>query len=276
MTLHDLIALDDPEQFRQRALALLQQQRDYIHPLEAALKQARRWRFGVHSETLPAGPKRSQFEEDAETDIAELETRLSYLPVTEETAPARPKRQPLPAALPRESVRLEPDSTSCPDCGHPLRFLRDDISERLEYRPATFIVRRYVCPQYSCAACQCIHAQAQPAHLIEKGLPEPGLLAQVLVAKYRDHQPLYRQQQIYARSGVTLARSTLSDWVGQVAVALQPLADALKQALLASPVLHADETPLPVLMPGKGQTHRAYLWTYVTGRDNAPAVVYYE
>ncbi len=168
------------------------------------------------------------------------------------------------------------ETESCPDCGHALRFLRDEISERLEYRPATFVVRRYVCPQYSCAACQSVHAQPQPARLIEKGLPEPGLLAQVVVAKYRDHLPLYRQQQIYARRGVTLACSTLSDWVGQVAVALQPLADALKQALLTSPVLHADETPLPILAPGKGQTQRAYLWTSVTGPDTSPAVVYYE
>ncbi|MBC8946327.1 transposase [Xenorhabdus indica] len=117
----------------------------------------------------------------------------------EEAPPARPKRQPLPVALPRESVRFEPDTENCPDCGYPLRFLRDEITERLEYRPATFIVRRYVCPQYSCAACQGIHAQAQPAHLIENGRPEPGLLAQVVVAKYRDHLSLYRQQQIYAR-----------------------------------------------------------------------------
>ncbi|WP_445495974.1 IS66 family transposase [Photorhabdus sp. SF281] len=276
MTLNDLIALDDPGQFRLRALALLQQQGDYIRQLEEALKQAQRWRFGAHSETLPAGPKRCQFEEDADTDIAVLETRLSRLHIKENAPPAQPKRQPLPATLPREDIRLVPETESCPDCGHALRFLRDEISERLEYCPATFIVRRYVCPQYSCAACQRIHAKAQPAHLIEKGLPEPGLLAQVVVAKYRDHLPLYRQQQIYARSGVTLARSTLSDWVGQVAVALQPLADALKQTLLTSPVLHADETPLPILAPGKGQTRRAYLWTSVTGPDTSPAVVYYE
>nr|WP_086114297.1 IS66 family transposase [Xenorhabdus beddingii] len=257
-------------------MTLLQQQRDTIRRLEEALKQAQRWRFGAHSESLPVGDKRSQFEEDADTDIAVLSTQLSRLPVGESPPPARPKRQPLPDTLPREEVRLEPETPCCPDCGQALRFLRDEISERLEYRPATFIVRRYVCPQYSCAACQCIHAKSQPAHLIEKGIPEPGLLAQVMVAKYQDHLPLYRQQHIYARSGVTLARSTLSDWVAQVSLALQPLADALKQALLTAPVLQADETPLPVLSPGKGQTQRAYLWTYVTARDNTPAVVYYE
>ncbi|WP_448511454.1 IS66 family transposase [Photorhabdus laumondii] len=177
---------------------------------------------------------------------------------------------------PVEDIRLAPETESCPDCCHALRFLRDEISERLEYRPATFIVQRYVCPQYSCVACQSVHAQAQPARLIEKGVPEPGLLAQVVVAKYRDHLPLYREQSIYARSGVTLARNTLSDWMGQVALALQPLADALKQTLLMSPVLHADETPLPILAPGKGQTQRAYLWTYATGPDTSPTVVYYE
>ncbi len=272
MTLNDLMALDDPGQFRVRALALLQQQRDYIHQLEEALKQAQRWRFGAHSETLPVGAKRSQFEEDADTDIAVLETQLSRLHIKENAPPA----QPLPATLPREDIRLAPETESCQDCGHVLRFLRDEVSERLEYCPATFFVRRYVCPQYSCAACQRIHAKAQPARLIEKGIPEPGLLAQVVVAKYCDPLPLYRQQQIYARSGVTLARSTLSDWVGQVAVALQPLADALKQTLLTSPVLHDDETPLPILAPGKGQTQRAYLWTSVTGPDSSPEVVYYE
>ncbi|AKH62019.1 hypothetical protein VY86_00225 [Photorhabdus thracensis] len=157
--------------------------------MEEALKQAQRWCFGAHSETLPAGPKRSQFEEDADTDIAVLETQLSRLHIKENAPPAHPKRQPLPAILPREDIRLVPETKSCPDCGHALRFLRDEVSERLEYRPATFVVRRYVCPQYSCAACQRIHAQAQPARLIEKGLPEPGLLAQVVVAKYCDHLP---------------------------------------------------------------------------------------
>ncbi|OTA14397.1 transposase [Xenorhabdus vietnamensis] len=146
------MVLDDPGQFRVRALALLQQQRDYIDQLEAALKQARRWRFGAHSETLLAGPQRRQFEEDAETDIAVLETQLSCLHIQEEPPLARPKRQPLPAALPRESVRFEPDTGHCPDCGHPLRFLRDEITERLEYRPATFIVRRY-------AGYQALHAR---------------------------------------------------------------------------------------------------------------------
>ncbi|EQB97816.1 hypothetical protein, partial [Photorhabdus temperata] len=106
MTLNDLMALDDPGQFRVRALALLQQQCDYIRQLEEALKQAQRWRFGAHSETLPAGPKRNQFEEDADTDIAVLETQLSRLHIKEDAPASHPKRQPLPTTLPREDIRL--------------------------------------------------------------------------------------------------------------------------------------------------------------------------
>jgi hypothetical protein len=114
-----------------------------------------------------------------------------------------------------------------------------------------------------------------PAHIIDKGLPTTGLLAQVLVAKYADHQPLYRQEAIFERAGMSLSRSTLAHWVGACGVQLQPLVDALKAAMLTCPVLHADETPVAMLKPGHGKTHRAYLWSYgTTVFDPLKAVVF--
>lgn len=168
------------------------------------------------------------FDEDIDAaDAADIEQQLAtLLPEPKATKPPVAKRQPLPPELPREEVRLAPASDSCPDCGHTLRFIRDEISERLEYVPARFIVHRHVRPQFSCAHGETVVSEPLPAQLIEKGLPGPGLLAQVVCAKSLDHLPLYRQQVIYQRSGVDLPRSTLAGWFGAVGAALKPLAQA--------------------------------------------------
>ena len=129
--------------------------------------------------------------------------------------------------------------------------------------------------KWACAACGTLTQAPVPAHVIDKGIPTAGLLAQVLVSKYADHAPLYRQEQMFARAGLGIARSTLGAWVGACGVRLQPVVDALREAILARPVLHADETPVAMLAPGNGKTHRAYLWGYGTTQlDALQAVVY--
>jgi len=195
----------------------LERQTQYIQQLEEALKNARQWRFGRKSEAFQ-GEQRGLFDEDIEADAADIEQQLAtLLPEPKTDKPAVPKRRPLPPELPRQDIHLAPASDSCPDCGHALRFIRDEISERLEYVPARFIVHRHIRPQFSCEHCDTVVSAPLPAQLIEKGQPGPGLLAQVVNAKCLDHLPLYRQQVIYQRSGVDIPRSTLAGWFGAVA-----------------------------------------------------------
>ena len=138
-----------------------------------------------------------------------------------------------------------------------------------------FEVERHIRGKWTCRRCERLIQAPVAPHIIDKGIPTPGLLAQVLIAKYLDHAPLYRQEQIFGRAGLALPRSTLAQWVGACGVGLQPLADALKVVLLTRAVLHADETPVPMLKPGLGRTHRAYLWSYSSSEyDELPAVVY--
>ena len=139
----------------------------------------------------------------------------------------------------------------------------------LEYVPARFKVVRHVRPKLSCTKCDAIVQAQAPSRPIERGLAGPGLLAHVLVSKYADHLPLYRQAEIYAREGVELERSTLADWVGATSELLKPLNEALRQYVMSGRKLHADDTPVPVLAPGDGKTKLGRLWTYV--RDDRPA-----
>jgi len=245
-----------------------------IERLTHELAVLRRVRFGVKSEAWSAG-QRGLFEESADEDLAALEERLSQLrPPAADRPRGSPKRLPLPSALPRREIRHEPESTVC-TCGCALRRIGEDVAERLDYEPGRFQVERHVRGKWVCGQCRTLVQAPVPPQVIDKGLPTSGLLAQVLVAKYADHLPLYRQEAIYARAGVALSRSTLAQWVGACGVQLQPLVDALRQALLARAVLHADETPVPVLDPGAGKTHRAYLWSYAsTAFDGLRAVVF--
>jgi len=185
------------------------------------------------------------------------------------TTPAKPTRRALPDHLPRQTRGHEPKETVCPQCHGELRRLGEDISEVLEYVPASFVVVRHVRPKLSCTKCDCIVQAEAPSRAIERGLAGPGLLAHVLVSKYCDHQPLYRQSEIYARQGVELERSTMADWVGGCSRLLEPLVEALHRYVIAAGKLHADDTPVPVLAPGQGKTKTGRLWTYV--RDDRPA-----
>ena len=149
------------------------------------------------------------------------------------------------------------------------------MAEKLDYVPGVFIVERHVRGKWACAKCQTLTQAPVAAHVIDKGIPTAGLLAQVLVAKYADHQPLYRQENIFGRAGLAIPRSTLAQWVGTCGARLQPLVDALKAEVLQHRVLHGDETPVAMLKPGNGKTHRAYLWAYATGAfENTRVVVY--
>jgi transposase len=237
-----------------------------IAALTHELAYYKRIRFGQKTETL-AGLQRDLFREDVETDLAAIEAELESLKATPRPTVAVPRsprtgRQPLSDHLPRIEHRHEPASCTCGQCGGKLSHIRDDTTEQLDVEPAKFFVRRHIRPQYACRHCETVVAEAVPPAIIDGGLAAPGLLAWVITSKYLDHLPLYRLEQIASRSDVNLPRSTLADWVGQVGVALQPLADRLVWHLLQGDTLHADETPMPQLDPGKGKTKKAYLWAY--------------
>lgn len=180
----------------------------------------------------------------------------------------RPVRRPLPAHLPREVQILAP-ACQCPQCGGAMDRLGEDVSEMLEYVPARLKVVRHVRPKLRCGACVLIVQQSAPSRPIARALAGPGLLAHIIVSKYADHLPLYRQSAILARQGVELDRSTLADWVGGASRLLMPLVDAIGHNVCGGNKVHADDTPMPVLDPGRGQTKTGRLWTYV--RDDRPA-----
>ena len=235
----------------------------------------KRMKFAAQSERFNA-EQRSLLEDEIEADLAAVSLEIKQLqpPAAGPQVKQQPKRQPLPAHLPRREIRHEPDSTTC-TCGCAMKRIGEDVAEKLDYVPGVFTVERHVRGKWACTQCESITQVPVAAHVIDKGIPTSGLLAQVLVAKYADHLPLYRQETIFARAGLAIARSTLAQWVGTCGVRLQPLVDALKAQILSCSVLHADETLVQMLRPGKGATHRAYLWAYAPGAfEDMKAVVY--
>ncbi len=269
----DLAALPDDVATLQRMVRTLAAERPNLTAAQAEIERLRlivaklqRSQFGRRAERLDDDQLQLGFE-DLGADIARAEATLPSAAVK---AP-RPQtdRASLPAHLPREDVRLDVDHQSCPCCGGPLHAIGETVSEMLDHVPARLRVIRVCRPRYGCRACGTIHQAPAPERPIAKGLATPGLLAHVLVAKYCDHLPLYRQSQIFARHGVELDRSTLANWVGGACWWLEPL-----QARLASPcvrlsqILFADDTPIPVLDPGRGRTKTGRLWVYA--RDDRP------
>ncbi|VVE50451.1 IS66 family transposase [Pandoraea eparura] len=247
-----------------------------IDQLTHEMAMIKRYQFGKRSEQLDS-TQASLLEESIDADIAAIEEELAQLstqPATPVEAPQKPRRAPLPANLPRTVIHHEPESSTC-GCGCEMKRIGEDVAEKLDYVPGVFTVERHVRGKWVCATCETLIQAPVPAHVIDKGIPTAGLLAQVLVAKYADHLPLYRQEKIFARAGLALPRSTLGQWVGVCGVRLQPLVDALRQALLTHGVLHADETPVQMLDPGKKKTRRAYLWAYCpTSYESVRGVVY--
>lgn len=243
--------------------ALVSAQRAEIERLKMMIAKLRRTQFGRSSEQLDAMIDQLQL------SLEELE--VSQAEVTSVTEPAPrtvSRRKPLPEHLPREIHVHQPDPKCC-GCGGTLRQLGEDVSEVLEYVPARFKVIRHVRPKLVCRCCEHIAQVPAPSRPIARGLAGPGLLAHVLVSKFVDHLPLYRQSEIYAREGVDLERSTLADWVGQSSHLLRPLVNALKSHVMSGHKVHADDTPIGALAPGTGKTKTARLWTYV--RDDRPA-----
>lgn len=245
-----------------------------IEKLRVSLVRLKKLQFGQSSEKV-----RREIDQ-LELALEELEANAAFSarPSARSPAPGKPSRQPLPDHLPRETLVHQPEAT-CPDCGGTMRPLSEDVTEVLEYMPARFKVVAHVRPKLSCRACERIVQAPLPSLPIERGKPGPGLLAHVLVSKYCDHLPLYRQSEIYAREGVDLARSTLADWVGEASSLLAPLIEALARHVMAGATLHADDTPVPVLDPGRGKTKTGRLWTYVRdergfGSQEAPAVLF--
>jgi len=237
-----------------------------VEKLRFELARLKRQQYGRSSEQLDA--KIAQLEitlEDLEASQAARPTPV-VTPVVEPAA--KPVRRPLPAQLPREEI-VHAAPCACPACGGELRSAGEDVAEMLEWVPAHYKVIRHVRPKFACARCERLVQSPAPSRPIARGLAGPGLLAHVLVSKYADHLPLYRQSQIFARDGIDLDRSTLADWVGGASALLEPLVGALGRYVFAADKLHADDTPVPVLCPGRGTTRQGRLWTYV--RDDRPA-----
>ena len=257
--------------------AELDSHKSEIENLKLLIAKLRRMQFGRSSEKL--GQQIEQLElrlEDLETAQAERETKSAAAAEPQEER-RKARRKPLPAHLPRETQTHEPKETACPDCGGTLKGLGEDVSEILEYVPAHFKVIRIVRPKHACTRCDVIVQEAAPSRAIDRGLAGPGLLAHILVSKYCDHLPLYRQSEIYEREGIELERSTLAGWVGGASQVLEPLVAALARYVLEAKKLHGDDIPVPVLAPGDGKTKTGRLWTYVrddrpSGSGDAPAV----
>jgi transposase len=253
-----------------------------IQALTLELAHIRRIRYGVKSEAL-SPLQRDVFEETWNTDLSAIEAEVEQLaddqPGDTVVKPKRPRagRQPLPDHLPRIEHRHEPDSCACGQCGKDLVKIGEDVTEQLDVEPAKFFVHRHIRPQYACRSCETIIAAPIPPAVIDGGMAAVGLLVWVLISKYLDHLPLYRLEQIAARDRVILSRSTLADWVGRLGVALQPLVDRLTWHLLQGNTLHADETPVAQLEPGKGKTKKAYLWAYRSNDlDGGPPIIVFD
>lgn len=267
----ELLARQDREATFKQAL---------IDKLTHEVANLRRLKFAVTSEKFCAGmsaEQRSLLEETLDSDIAQLAAEIERADADARGAKDKktkqtPKREPLPPHLPRRDVHHEPHNTACA-CGCDMKRIGQDIAERLDYEPGVFTVERHVRGKWACSHCQTLVQAPVPAQVIDKGIPTAGLLAQVLVAKFLDHLPLYRQERIFERAGLAIARSTLAQWVGECGAQLQPLVDALTSELLRQAVLHADETPVGMLKPGNKKTHKAYIWTYCTTSFNETKAV---
>jgi len=265
------------EQAKQYAIELVSRLRTSLQNSEVRLKfeqtknqalnlelmRLKQWRFGTSSESIDS-TQTQLFDAKLEATLLE-ESKAEDRGADQAKRPVKTKRQAkrqaLPAGLERIEHHYEIEPAECPQ-GHALKRIGEEISEQLDCVPAQFFVHRHIRGKYTCLCCQTVLAAAMPAQVIDKGIPAAGLLAQVIIAKFDDHLPLFRQEEIYRRSGALIARSSMAGWVGQCGVRLLPLAQAMGKHLLAQGVLHGDETPVKLLQPGLGKTHQAYVWAW--------------
>jgi transposase len=251
---------------------------EMIAQLMAEIARLKRWQYGRSSERmaelmnqlqlalgdLPVPQAPSAPAADFPIDVETLDSIE-----TDKVVPLRRKPRTFPDHLPRQTFIHEPSTCDCPECGSHMRTLGEDVSEMLDYVPGYFKVLRHVRPKLACGRCAKVVQVAAPSRPIARGMAGAGLLAQVVVSKYADHTPLYRQASIYRRAGIELDRATLASWVREAGRLLEPLADAVGRYVRQAQKIHTDDTPVPVLDPGRGKTRTARLWTYV--RDDRPA-----
>jgi transposase len=248
-----------------------------IEHLKLQIAKLRRMQFGRKSEKLDHQIEQLELQlEDLQADEGEAAREM---PAADQAPRKKSVRRPLPDHLPRDEKIYPPPGEACPACGGGLHPLGEDVAEQLEWIPGSFRVIRHTRPKLACKCCDTIVQAPAPSRPIARGIAGPGLLAHVLVAKFADHLPLYRQSVIYAREGVELERALLANWVGAASALLRPLVDAIRRHVLAGSKLHADDTPIPVLAPGNGKTKTARLWTYVRDDsacgDTTPAAVWF-
>ena len=243
-----------------------------IEKLKHQLAGHQRYRFGSKSESADQLNLQLQLEEEETAAARTAPSKEASDPEPKQ----KPKRKPLPPNLPRNVQVLSPNETC--KCGSNLRTIGEDVTEELEYIPGRFVVNQIVRPRMACKCCDKIIQAPLPSRPIERGRPGAGLLAHVLVNKYADHLPLYRQSQIFAREGINLDRSTLAGWVGQSSKLLEPLADAIGRHVCAGQAIFADDTPLK--MQAKMKCATARIWTYVRDErpwaSDAPPAAYYK
>ena len=258
-----------------------------IEKYKLQIARLRRMQFGRSSEKIARTIEQLELkleELEAETPAAGASDDASlceHAPSIEQTSSLERKkseRRRLPLHLPSRDIVHEP-SCACPSCGGEMRKVGEDVTQILDYIPGHFEVVRHIRPAFSCRRCESMVQSAMPSLPIERGLPGPGLLAHILVGKYCDHLPLYRQSGIYAREGVELDRATMAAWVGKVTALAAPLVEAVADHVMAAEKLHVDDTPVPVLAPGMGKTKTGRLWVYLRderpfGGQAPPAVVY--
>jgi transposase len=261
-----------------------------VEKLRLQIARLRRMQFGRSSEKIARTIEQlelRQEELEAETPAASAETLSAPSSDAEQSSPTaspsspqgeKSKRRDLPAHLPCREVVHEPSCT-CPTCGGEMRKVGEDVTKILDYVPRRFEVVKHIRPALSSRRCESMVQTPMPSLPIERGQPGPGLLAHILVIKYCDHQPLYRQSGIYAREGVELDRAIMAAWVGKVRALAAPLVEAVADHVMAAEKLHADDTPVPVLAPGTGKTKTGWLWVYLRderpyGDQAPPAVVY--
>jgi transposase len=247
------------------------------------LARLKRWKFGAKTEAMTA-QQRALFQDTLVEDEASLQAQLAELqrglpeaPKAPKAPPRKPRRQALPEHLERVEHRHEPADTSCPtpECGRSMQRIGEDVSEKLDIIPAKFFVHRHIYGKWACRCCQVLRQEPAEPDVVDGGIPASGLVAHTLISRFVDHLPYYRQEPINARSGVHTPRSTLASWAGAGGAKLEPLFEAQRRFILGCRVLHADETPVPLLDPGAGKMRRAYIWAWARSlHDPHPGVIY--